>query len=136
MAVFNNSQWRNKMTIWNATQHLATPDQVTVGIVDVPQPLRARMARAMTFAELPSATVMRLSAQEIVNYLREAGAKPGDRVMVGGAPYMIPHLLSELDSVGLRPVFAFTRRESEEVAQPDGSVRKVSVFRHLGFVSA
>jgi hypothetical protein len=31
-------------------------------------------------------------------------------------------------------VYAFSRRESTEAVQEDGSVRKVAVFRHLGFV--
>ena len=35
---------------------------------------------------------------------------------------------------GFTPVYAFSKRESEEIPQPDGSVRKVQVFRHCGFV--
>jgi len=37
---------------------------------------------------------------------------------------------------GIEPVYAFSVRESIEQTQPDGSVRKVNVFRHAGFVDA
>jgi len=43
-------------------------------------------------------------------------------------------LARRLESVGLKPVFAFSKRESVDQPQPDGSVRKVAVFRHIGFV--
>ena len=33
-----------------------------------------------------------------------------------------------------RVVFAFTKRESKDVPQPDGSVRKISVFKFEGWV--
>lgn len=36
---------------------------------------------------------------------------------------------------GVKPVYAFSARESVDHVQADGSVRKVAVFRHLGFVS-
>jgi hypothetical protein len=35
---------------------------------------------------------------------------------------------------GIWPLYAFSRREVQEEPQPDGSVKKVSVFRHVGFV--
>ena len=35
---------------------------------------------------------------------------------------------------GINPVYAFSVRESEEQVQADGSVKKVAVFRHRGFV--
>ena len=37
---------------------------------------------------------------------------------------------------GILPLYAFSRRESREETDPDGSVRKVAVFRHLGFYPA
>ena len=35
---------------------------------------------------------------------------------------------------GAHSVYAFSKRESEEIPQPDGSVKKVQEFRHTGFV--
>lgn len=36
--------------------------------------------------------------------------------------------------VGIRPLFAFSVRESVERVKDDGSVEKTSVFKHAGFV--
>jgi hypothetical protein len=54
--------------------------------------------------------------------------------MIGGALWLMPALATELMDHEIEPVFAFTKRETEEQPQPDGSVRKVAVFRHAGFV--
>jgi len=35
---------------------------------------------------------------------------------------------------GFSPVYAFSKRESEDIPQPDGSIKKVLVFRHSGSV--
>jgi len=56
--------------------------------------------------------------------------------MIGGAPYLMGHLAAVLHKVGVRPLFALSDRVSEEVPLSDGTVKKVSVFRHLGFVDA
>jgi hypothetical protein len=45
-------------------------------------------------------------------------------------------LAAELRGRGIEPVFAFSVRETGEQKKPDGSVRKVAVFRHTGFVPA
>ena len=34
----------------------------------------------------------------------------------------------------ITPMYAFSVRDSVEQTQPDGSVRKVNVFKHIGFV--
>jgi hypothetical protein len=54
--------------------------------------------------------------------------------MIGGAPYLMGALEKALRECGFTPVYAFSKRESIDQPQPDGSVRKVAVFRHLGFV--
>lgn len=55
--------------------------------------------------------------------------------MVGGAPYFMAPLERLLLAGGIKPLYAFSRRESVEQTQPDGSVRKVAVFRHVGWVA-
>jgi hypothetical protein len=46
--------------------------------------------------------------------------------------------MSQLESVlrlfKVRYCYAFSRREAEEQIQPDGSVRKTHVFKHVGFI--
>lgn len=57
-----------------------------------------------------------------------------DHAMVGGAAYFVPILERELDKVGVKPIHSFTQRESEDKVMEDGSVQKVSVFKHVGWV--
>jgi hypothetical protein len=54
--------------------------------------------------------------------------------MIGGAPYLMAPLEVALRAHGITPLYAFSVRESVEQTQPDGSVRKIAVFRHGGFV--
>lgn len=39
-----------------------------------------------------------------------------------------------LQYTGITPVYAFSKRESKEEKLPDGSVKKINVFKHVGFV--
>lgn len=54
--------------------------------------------------------------------------------MVGGAAYFIPVLENELVAVGIKPIHSFTERKSVDKINVDGSVQKVSVFEHIGWV--
>jgi len=55
--------------------------------------------------------------------------------MIGGALWLMKPLIEELENIGM-PLFAFTKRAVEEVKQPDGSIKKVAIFKHEGFVPA
>lgn len=122
--------------ILNATQHQATPEQVAAGIADLPAEVRAELGKLLTFDELPSSTDLRVRSIQVAGLLLSQGAKPGDRVMIGGAPFFMEELADTLRRTGLRPCYAFSRRESMDQHQPDGSVRKVAVFRHVGLIEA
>lgn len=130
--------------ILNLTQHPATPDQIAAGVVDLPGEEHAALVGALTFDECPINDEVAQRAHtiaEIAAYsdrFGEQGAPmPGrDRAMIGGAPWLMGPLAEELRQRGLEPVFAFSKREVVEQAQPDGSVRKVAVFRHAGWVPA
>lgn len=139
------------MSILNLTQHAATPDQLAAGVVDLPAAERATLGELLTFAEIPTSAdvlerasdIAALGAQNAAAEDREDsidGALSGGglafRAMIGGAPWLMAPLVDALRGQGLDPVFAFSARASEEQAQPDGSVRKVAVFRHAGFVQA
>lgn len=54
--------------------------------------------------------------------------------MIGGAPFLMPVLDKALRNYGHRPIYAFSKRESVEKTNPDGTVVKTSVFKHAGFV--
>lgn len=68
-----------------------------------------------------------------------SGAVLGDdpkptHAMIGGAPWLMPVLAKVLMQRGINLVYAFTKRDVVETANPDGSVTKSSKFVHVGFV--
>lgn len=123
--------------IVNLTQHAASADQIAAGVVDLSLGDRARVARWLTFDNCPGPNDIAWRAECIADV-----ADPGDApappraAMIGGAPWLMGHLAAALRSKGIAPVFAFSARESMDVAQPDGSILKTAVFRHLGWVDA
>lgn len=117
------------MMILNLTQHDATPEQSAVGVVE---PVDKALVKAiLTFDTLPSAADLRANARALADIASAAGA---DAAMIGGAPFFMAPLAEALGRSGIRVLYAFSRRESVESAQPDGSVRKTQVFRHAGFI--
>lgn len=102
--------------------------------MDLPAEAREDLAKLLTFEELPTPEQLRLRSIIIAGQLMAYGAKPGDKVMIGGAPFFMEELSHSCRECNLVPVFAFSRRESAEQVMPDGTVRKVAIFRHLGFV--
>jgi hypothetical protein len=121
------------MKILNLTQHSATPDQILAGVVDLPESDRDSLKRLLTFETLPTAAEIVERANAIAA-MEEGGEYL--HAMIGGAPYLMAPLERALRSVGVYPVYAFSTRESVEQAEPDGTVRKINVFRHAGFVPA
>jgi hypothetical protein len=124
--------------ILNLTQHLASPDQVAAGVIDLAPELRAKVAALLTFEALPDAAELFCRASDLAELVADT---PADQpicfaAMIGGAPYFMAPLADALRKYGIEPSFSFTARESVDVAQPDGSVRKTAVFRHLGWVPA
>lgn len=141
------------MSIINLTQHPATEQQVAAGVFDLPPALRADLQNLLTFGELPDGQEVRDRAAQIANMaaMLASGSDRGDEAeelaandrgqfalsaMIGGALWLMAPLAEALQEQGITPLFAFSVRGSEEHVQPDGSVRKVAVFRHAGFVPA
>ena len=137
--------------IMNLTQHAATPDQIEAGVFNFQGFEKDTLVEALTFQDLPAPEEIRERARTIAGIAARwksgvehwsksswvGGAAPErTRAMIGGAPYLMPALERELRAAGIDPIYAFTRREVEEQAQPDGTVKKVAVFRHAGWVPA
>lgn len=55
------------------------------------------------------------------------------KVLIGGVPFLMRPLEEALERYGLVPVYAFSKRKSQEKME-DGKVIKTQVFEHLGFV--
>ena len=154
------------MTILNLTQHNATPEQAKAGVGDpspsmmglltikkevlvADEELRAQILDArvesilsVLFRQLADLAVDRsIRGTEAAREGRlmdawNIGREPLCQAMVGGAPYLTDRLVRRLKELGVEPVYALSERVSKEVAGPDGTVTKVQVFEHLGFIRA
>ncbi len=123
--------------ILNLTQHPASGEQIAAGVTDLPSDRRATLIALLTFDDLPTAEEIADAAEEIALLADDHLPENGDpAAMIGGAPWLMAPLETALRRHLIRPIYAFSRRESVEQIQTDGSVRKVNVFRHAGFVAA
>lgn len=134
-----------KTVILNLTQHAATPEQLAAGVVDLSERKLAGLKALLTFDSIPSTAELKDRAEKIerlaVSFLCEI--TPEDEMlndinlaaMIGGAPFFMATLESHLKERAIRPLYAFSRRDSVEVATPEGVVKQ-AVFRHLGFYEA
>lgn len=120
----------------NLTQHTATDDQVAAGVIDLSYEAYVAVCGLLNFTTPPTSRDIVRRAGDLAGLAMEASDGLPMGVMIGGAPYLMGPLAFALKQVGLVPVFAFSVRESSEVAMPDGSVKKTSTFRHGGFVDA
>jgi hypothetical protein len=114
--------------ILNLTQHLPTSEQASAG---VGQPI-PQVVALLNFVTMPSWHEIDDRARRIVEIASQHEAA---QAMIGGAPYLMPRLEKRLLNASIEPLYAFSERVSEEEVSPDGSVRKVTVFRHAGFIS-
>ena len=126
------------MTIINLTQHAATPDQVAAGVLDLQGDNLQRLKALLTFDSMPSHDDMVGRADKIALLAIGAGGatRYASSVMIGGAPFFMPILQKALQDARYNVVYAFTKRVSKDVAQPDGTTTKTSVFQHAGFIYA
>lgn len=133
------------MLYLNISQHLTTPEQRQAGVVDLPTRYRDELVRLLTFEEVPYAddvwTRAKLIGELVRHYLKESGIRPEEDfnpnigAMVGCALWLVGPLTYVLcHRVKVQCYFAFSKREVIEEPQPDGSVKKVSIFKHAGFV--
>jgi hypothetical protein len=117
--------------IINLTQHPGTPEQ---GVTDLTGEARERLIELLTFDAIPSRVDILTRAYGIATL---GAVMPfADAAMIGGAPYLMAPLEAALRLWGIRPLYAFSLRESVEETMPDGTVKKTAIFRHKGFVEA
>lgn len=121
--------------IVNLTQHPATPEQLAAGVVDLPVDERTKLCKLLTFDTLPTFDEIEDVALAIALLANSVVPEVDDQyAMIGGAPWLMSALELALREQRINPIYAFSVRESVEQTQPDGSVRKINVFRHVGFV--
>ena len=119
------------MRILNLTQHQATQEQLAEGVFEPLQEMKKTIQNLLTFDHLPTKEEIERTAQALAWLADATGA---EAAMIGGAPFLMSALEERLNALNIQPLYAFSVRESVEQVQQDGSVRKVNVFRHLGFV--
>lgn len=117
------------MTIVNLTQHQATEAQVKEGVFNVDPSLN--LTSLLTFNSAPSEQEMVERAEKLADIAAEAKA---EAAMIGGAGYFMRPLEEALRARGIRPLYSFSERKSVEKRNPDGTVTKVNVFEHVGWV--
>lgn len=119
------------MKILNLTQHEATQDQIQDGVVEPHHTMKIRIQELLTFDTIPSKGELEERANELAMLANAVGAK---KVMIGGAPFFMSILEYRLQRLGIAPLYAFSVRNSIEQPDGNGGVKKVNVFKHVGFV--
>jgi hypothetical protein len=117
--------------VMNLTQHPSTAEQVEAGVVEPAE--KGAVQAALTFDAIPTASEMAERAAFLARIAVDSGCK---KAMIGGAPFFMAPLERALLAAGITPVYAFSVRDSVEQPDGNGGVRKVNVFRHIGFVEA
>ena len=118
------------MKILNLTQHTASPEQLSSGVVEPTPELKVKIKELLTFNSLPAQNEILGRALALAG-LVETLDEEFSHAMIGGAPFFMSALEKELREIGVTPLYAFSQRVVEE--KEDGSEKKV-FFRHEGFV--
>jgi len=111
------------------TQHTKTPDQA--GVLEPSQEVKETIKSLLTFTELPTLVEMNKRAIALLKLI----PKGYNGILIGGASFFMPVLHRQLVLHGYYPHYAFSKRESKDIPQKDGSVKKVSTFKLLGYVT-
>jgi len=129
-----------KNTFFNITNHNLTKEQVKdleenhqVGeIINLPDDLKQLWGQIP--ADKDSKELKREIVEPIANWvLQEVKSDAGAIAMVMGEMTVAYSLIKELGEYGVNIVVATSKRESKEVLQEDGSIRKVNIFKHVMF---
>ena len=127
----NRVEEKTMRKIVNLTMHPCSSEQTAEGVFEPKN--KEGVKAALFFQDIPTSVDIFWKAEELAGHALASGAKAA---MIGGAPYLMAPLERALKAQGVKPLYAFSKRESKEVVDPDGSTRKVAFFRHLGFVEA
>lgn len=123
------------MKILNLTQHTPTPEQIAAGVVDVTAEHKGTLLSLLNFSEIPTRPEISKRANAIAEIAMNYDCQ---KAMIEGALWLMGELEQALvlcpDSI--QPVYAFSERVSEEVINPDGTVTKKVLFKHVGFVES
>jgi hypothetical protein len=117
--------------ILNLTQHVATPDQLEVGVIEPSPEVKQEIQRLLTFNDPPCRASLDARAENLAHVAKVSGLK---QAMIGGAPFLMGYLERELIRVKVQALYSFSKREVTETVTTDGKVEKKAVFKHAGWV--
>lgn len=116
-----------EMKIFNLTQHPASPEQIEAGVSGE---LTPDQKKDLNFSILPSRDELNFRAETFARYVK---AKGYSAAMIGGAPFFMVPIHNALVKHNIKPLYAFSVRESIEKVE-NGKTVKTSIFKHAGFV--
>lgn len=142
--------------ILNLTQHMATTEQEEQGLVNVQDIDKLREILTVNEEVLVSeeATIRYIidaKVTELINTFvfpllveraTEVCGSSANRiggafelsVLVGGMPTLVDALVKRLKEFGCVPMYALSGRVSSAFINEDGSVSKITVFKHIKFL--
>ena len=115
--------------ILNLTIHKATQEQIEQGVVDLEDVSEVDvllLADCIVFNEIPTLPDLYRRAYTLAGMADRLGY---NMVMIGGAPFFMSILEKVLISVGVTPLYTFSKWITTD--NQDGT--KTSRFAHLGF---
>lgn len=119
----------------NLTQHVMTSEQLAelnakgIDVINV-EPAEHVVAN-ITFNDFPTYQELYKKAFVVAEIAQLNGA---NYALVGGAGYFMSALENALLERNIKPLHAFTLRESVEKIGENGEVIKTAVFKHKGFI--
>lgn len=131
-----------KSMFFNITNHQLTDEQRSVieaaglEIVNLPDDLKNRWSDVPPDA---GNDILMSLVRDVATFIKAHELGLYNIAMIQGEPVVCHNMAEFIRFPGstkgmyVIPVVATTRRESTEVPQPDGSVKKLTVFRHVGF---
>jgi hypothetical protein len=115
----------------NVSSHSLTQDQLTdlvkmgYSVIELPTELKTRWSNIDPVAEINDLLISAIVSFAEVNLATGA--------LVAGEPGHMVSCIKALQEAGVTCFHATTTRVSEDQAEPDGSIKKVSVFKHVRF---
>lgn len=87
----------------------------------------------MTMADLTNTPSSRSECRVLAETISEIAENNNAKIIqLGGSPMFLVVASSVIGSG--RMIFADSERVSEDIPQPDGSVKKISIFKHKGWI--
>lgn len=120
------------MRYLNITKHELTKDQINDGAFELSKEDKYKLQNLLRFDEVPEVQEIKQRVNDIINITKSYDF---DALIIGGATYLIYHLVNEIKEQNLVPVVSFTKLQSVDKIGENGKVYKTQVFKHSKFIN-